>query len=288
MTVLNQMLNSVGGDYIALIFLCITRLVSPVTISIAAVIVYWCLDKKKGIAIASAVTISVSLNAFLKKAFAIDRPYVKDTAIKQLDLEASGYSFPSGHAQQISTIMSGMYFNYRNLWMLIAGITLIVSVDISRIYLGVHSVSDVIVGTVIGIILAWVINALVIKILKSDHPKYLYFLCIFQAILFYVYRNSDIIKMTGASFGAVTGYIIEEKLVGYRPPHEYRDKIRALIVGLVTTGCLKFLTAEFLGTSRWYYVFLDYCIFGFAVTALVPATIKALGISNKHKGRKHA
>lgn len=70
----------------------------------------------------------------------------------------NGYSFPSGHAL-MSVIFYGMicYFIYklcRKTWqkliLLVAFITLIFLIGLSRIYLGVHWTSDVIAGWLVG------------------------------------------------------------------------------------------------------------------------------------------
>jgi len=97
------------------------------------------------------------LNTELKRAFARARPDVAE----MLRL-ANGYSFPSGHAMG-STVTLGalsyMAFRVLNTWRtraaaLALAITLIVAIAFSRVYLGVHWVSDVAAGVAAGTI--WV------------------------------------------------------------------------------------------------------------------------------------
>lgn len=102
------------------------------------------------------------VNLELKRYFARARPELAE-ALRQ----AHGYSFPSGHAMG-STIVFGAlaYLAFRVLhrWRhraaaIALAATLILSISISRIYLGVHWVSDVGAGIAAGLV--WLLSATV-------------------------------------------------------------------------------------------------------------------------------
>lgn len=102
------------------------------------------------------------LNLELKQYFARARP-----AVAEMLRQARGYSFPSGHAMG-STIVFGAlaYLAYRasRSWstaaaVLALALTLIVSVALSRVYLGVHWISDVVGGMAAGFV--WVLSTTV-------------------------------------------------------------------------------------------------------------------------------
>jgi undecaprenyl-diphosphatase len=92
----------------------------------------------------------------LKRYFARARP-----AVAQQLMHATGYSFPSGHAMGSTVLFATLsYLAIRILprwrWKSAAialGTTLIVSVALSRVYLGVHWISDVGAGIVAGLLL---------------------------------------------------------------------------------------------------------------------------------------
>ena len=110
-------------------------------------------NKKIGILIWLNLGISVLLNQALK--FIIQRPRPTEFRI----INESGYSFPSGHSM-VSSAFYGflIYLIYKNIknkylkWSLITLLSLVIlTIGISRIYLGVHYTSDVIAGFLISV-----------------------------------------------------------------------------------------------------------------------------------------
>lgn len=110
-------------------------------------------NKKIGILIWLNLGISVLLNQALK--FIIQRPRPTEFRI----INESGYSFPSGHSM-VSSAFYGflIYLIYKNVknkylkWSLITLLSLVIlTIGISRIYLGVHYTSDVIAGFLISV-----------------------------------------------------------------------------------------------------------------------------------------
>lgn len=122
-------------------------------IGIAIILFIAIKNKKIGVAIISNLGIITILNQLLKRI--LQRPRPEDFRI----IDESGYSFPSGHSM-ISMAFYGLliYLIYKNVnnkylkWSLITVlVTLIISIGISRIYLGVHYTSDVVAGFLIAI-----------------------------------------------------------------------------------------------------------------------------------------
>jgi membrane-associated phospholipid phosphatase len=97
------------------------------------------------------------LDLELKNYFARARPDVAE-ALRR----AQGFSFPSGHAMGSAVVFGALaYVAFRTIrqwrWKaasVAVGITMIISVAISRVYLGVHWLSDVTAGVVCGLL--WV------------------------------------------------------------------------------------------------------------------------------------
>lgn len=110
-------------------------------------------NKKINISLGICLTLGVIINNVIKIIIARKRPDINPLMIENT------YSFPSGHSM-ISMILYGylIYLTYSHLknnkykWILISILTILIfSIGFTRIYLGVHYVSDVIGGFVLGI-----------------------------------------------------------------------------------------------------------------------------------------
>ena len=109
-----------------------------------------------------AVTTGVGalLNISLKAFFARERPDLS-VALRH----ASGYSFPSGHAMGAAVVFGALaYVGIRRFttWrarsaILAIAVTCVIAIALSRIYLGVHWVTDIVAGISAGTL--WVVTA---------------------------------------------------------------------------------------------------------------------------------
>lgn len=105
---------------------------------------------------ALALALSIPLNRILKNIIAIERPSF-NTIVQE-----AGYGFPSGHAMYTSafiiTLAASIYQNTQSknkrLLIITFATLFLIFVGLSRIYLGVHTFTDIIAGYTIGIIIA--------------------------------------------------------------------------------------------------------------------------------------
>ena len=118
---------------------------------LAIPLIYWCINSRLGIRLAALLIISVGSNALVKLIFHAPRPYWIDTRIQALSSETT-YGIPSAHAQNAMSIWgyTAQYIK-RQAWIIATVIILLIS--ISRVYLGMHFLTDVLAGWIIGIII---------------------------------------------------------------------------------------------------------------------------------------
>ncbi len=125
---------------------------------------YWCWDNRLGMRLAAMLVLAVGTNEALKMAFHFPRPYwvLPKGEVQALSSEAN-FAFPSGHAQQAVSLW-GLLASWlprpwrdaaRRRWVWAAVLLLILLNGISRVYLAVHWVSDVLAGWVVGAVLLW-------------------------------------------------------------------------------------------------------------------------------------
>lgn len=254
----------------------LSDIITPVPLCVIAVIIYWSVNKKTGMITALTVIFSVTVNTPLKLLFKILRPHEVNPLIKKLDT-TGGYSFPSGHSQQASGMGTVIFLaSGKKRGAFVASAAFAVLMMISRMYLGMHSVTDVLIGALLGILSA-LFCSWIYDFSQRTKKTYILFLMTFISVIFTVLTDfdRDMVIMSAISFGAIGGLIIDEKFIGYKVPCEPGRKIAASGIGLIVILLAKALFIPF-DTEKFYTAFLEYSVFGFAITAIAPYIIKKI------------
>lgn len=111
--------------------------------------IYWCWSVALGIRVGLLLMLSSGINSIAKLALHQPRPYWYDLRVKGLAAETS-FGVPSGHAQNAVVVWGSIAAWIRRPWAWILAILLILSIGLSRIYLGVHFPTDVLAGWLLG------------------------------------------------------------------------------------------------------------------------------------------
>ena len=93
-------------------------------------------------------------NVLLKPLVARDRPWLTVEGLRFLVEEHDPNSFPSGHTSAAFAAAGIWFKTLPERWMGITGIMLAVLMGLSRLYVGVHFPSDVLVGALMGLLAA--------------------------------------------------------------------------------------------------------------------------------------
>ena len=160
------LLEKLRTPWLTEIMLAVTELGGETAFLALALIVFWCVDKRRGYYLMSVGFVSTIFNQFLKLFCRIPRPWVRDpdfTAVEEAIPEATGYSFPSGHSQSSVGVFGCLVATAKKGWMKALCIALLVLVPFSRMYLGVHTPSDVLVGSAISLALVFALRPLVCR-----------------------------------------------------------------------------------------------------------------------------
>lgn len=115
---------------------------------------YWCIDATLGIRTGIMLLVSGGLNTILKFAFQAPRPFWVSSQVTNF-AGGSGFSFPSGHAQNAASVWGLIGSSVQKAWFRWFSLLVIILIGLSRIVLGVHFVHDVLAGWLVGAGLLW-------------------------------------------------------------------------------------------------------------------------------------
>lgn len=109
---------------------------------------YWCIHKSLGRALGYLLGISYALNVIFKHLIRNQRPFWEDAGLALV--EEASYGVPSGHAQGATVFYGLLAMFIGRAWAWVMAIVLILLMAVSRIYLGVHDIEDVVAGILLG------------------------------------------------------------------------------------------------------------------------------------------
>ena len=154
----------------------VTRLGEESFFLLAALLVFWCVDKRRGYYLMTVGFVGTLVSQWLKVVCAVPRPWVKDpdfTIVESARAAATGYSFPSGHTQSAVGYLGSIARFTERWWLRVICIVLALLVAVSRMYLGVHTPADVGVGLLISLVLVLALYPLLESTLWFPNRMYL-------------------------------------------------------------------------------------------------------------------
>lgn len=263
------------------IMLGITYLGDEVAFLVIALILFWCVDKRKGYYILSVGFIGTIANQFMKLWFRIPRPWVLDSTLQPMEqaLEgAGGFSFPSGHTQSSVGTFGGIAYTIKNKLIRIVCIVLAVLVPFSRMYVGVHTPMDVGVAAVMAVLLIFLVHPFVFKkdgklfpvLMAIMTAMAVAYLCFVELYPFpadidperLLSGKNNAYTMLGCLVGLLIVYIVDEKWLRFPVKGVWWVQIIKIVVGLLLVLAIKSglktplnaLFGEFVGRAVRYFL----------------------------------
>lgn len=238
----------------------ITELGSETAFLAIALIVFWCLDKRQGYFVMSVGFVGTIVSQAMKIVCRIPRPWVLDssfTTVEGAKADAGGYSFPSGHSQSSVGTFGSLARTTQHKWLRVAGIVIAVLVPVSRMYVGVHTPADVLVGSAISLVLIFALHPIVYSTNPKAMPRLLAAMVALSAVyvvfveLFPFPADTDpenldsavknAYTLLGALLGVVVTYVADEKKIHFETKAVWWMQIVKVLVGLVLVLAVKSL-----------------------------------------------
>ena len=278
----------------------ITDMAGGILILLIPMIVFFCVDKKKGEFIWISLVIASVINVFVKCLFCVYRPWIRSELINPSAkaIEGAGdYSFPSSHTQGSASAFGSLAYVYRKKKLLsIICICVILLVAFSRNYLGVHTPQDVLAGLFIAIV-GIALTCLIQKKIDGSEKNRIIFcgiavVTIMLALLFVSMKEypidldasgnalydplrsiSSFASKAGLAIGFFAAWILEEKYIAFSTENLTFGR---RIIRAVTAILLYFLMAIIAaGVSSiipiaWVAAFMQNAIMYFGVIFFAP------------------
>ena len=265
-----QQLREGAGSFLTEFFTKMTFFGELPTVMVIMAVIYWCVSKEFGTYLLMGFSGNRLVNGFLKVTACAYRPWIRDARIVPYGnsmTTATGYSFPSGHTMNGSTVYGGCIIrkDLAKGFRIVMGL-LVLLIGLSRCWLGVHTPQDILVGWVCGILVMWLVTKLMGWI--EAHPeKDLLVVCIGivlgAAIAIYAgvkpypvdYNAEGKILVDGAKMANDTfkgvgwcaaflvGWILERRFVGFSTNVSAQRKLTRLGSGLLSYYAVNLILA---------------------------------------------
>ena len=246
-------LESIRNPVFDFIFDTITHLGEETFFLVAAIIVFWCINKREGYFILITGLAGTVVNQVAKLFFRIPRPWDLDPdfeIIESARKEATGYSFPSGHTQNIAGTYGSICACRPKKWKTVLCVSIIVLVAFSRMYLGVHTPLDVVVSLLIALVLIlvvrpffktqermdkfmpWIIGISVL--LSTGFLTYVLVISGDTALDPHNYQSGlkNACTLFGCTAGLIPVYILDRKIINFKTDGRWYAQIIKLLLGL--------------------------------------------------------
>jgi membrane-associated phospholipid phosphatase len=222
-------------------------------------LIYWIVDKRLGYRLLLVLLITDIFASTLKLLFHQPRPYWLG---KVLGLGAeTSYGIPSSHASDSLAVWGYLAYrmNKRWLWILIS--VFVFFIGLSRLYLGVHFLHDVLFGWLLGFIVLWVFIKIEDRVaawadqqsllaqIGMGFAASLIVILVGQLIQIWLSGISDpaewssfaieartptyAFTLAGALFGAIAGYVLMKRYAFFENKGSGLQQLGRYVLGLV-------------------------------------------------------
>ena len=241
-------------------FSLITRMGEEVFFLAIAIIFFWCVNKREGYFVLLTGLFGTVLNQGAKLLFRIPRPWVYDPTFEVVGdakVAATGYSFPSGHTQNAAGTLGAISAYKPTVKKTIICTALILLVAFSRMYLGVHTLLDVVVSLVFALILI-----LVLRPVFTDDEKFHKFMpwVVTFGVIFSVGLLAFVVSiggdetldphnyesglknactLMGCTIGLIPAYIVDRKWTKFETKAPWYAQIIKIAIGLAVVLAIK-------------------------------------------------
>lgn len=273
--------EKIRTPFLDFIFSSITHLGDEIALMLIAIVLFWCVNKRSGYYMLVSGFFGIIVNQVLKLACKIPRPEKisarEFTIVESAREGAQGYSFPSGHTQNAVTVFGSIFLLAKKWWVKIVAIVIATLVGVSRMYLGVHTIWDVIAAAGCAIIIILLLE----ELFKSDEifhkaMPYISAALVLCSIGFFLYAavftpestdanilsaKTNSIKLLGCALGLVLVYPLDRFVIKFETKSTWYGNVIKVVCGFAIVmliralkGPLTSLLGDYEGLVRYFLI----------------------------------
>lgn len=222
--------------------------------------IYWCVSKEFGNYLLMGWSGNRIVNGLLKVTLCAYRPWIRDARMipdAEAMATATGYSFPSGHSMNAASLYGGGAIRKElpRVLRIVLGL-IAVLIAFSRIFLGVHTPQDILVGLAAGVLVMGLTGKL-LKWIEAHPGKDLLVMgvgiaiavavAVFAAVKSYpedrdaagkllvdgAKMANDTFKAVGWAIGYLAGWVLERRFIGFSTDVPMKTRAARLVTGLL-------------------------------------------------------
>lgn len=239
-----QTLEGIRTEFLNKVFELITMFGEETLLIVFVCVVYFVFDKMLARRIFFITAASLGVNGIVKNFAKVPRPFANGEVTCVRPETATGYSFPSGHTQTVATWSTAFAVHLKKWWITIIAVVLTLAVGFSRMYLGAHYPSDVIVGTVIGVLFAVFGNISYDRIENKNIIHAAVVIAYAPFIVFFLFSGAnelyaDLYKLYGMLIGFLFGVMFDDKYVQMKCNGPIWKRIIRVIIAIILVLAVK-------------------------------------------------
>ena len=280
-----QFFESIRCSFLTVFFSVFSLLGETVPLIVIICLLYWVYNKKFAERLMLTTFTSMSVNSHLKHLVSRPRPYTVEGGVSRIELDNALIntmelndlqSFPSGHSQLSAGLFFTSAFHFKKKWSWILFPLLTLGVMCSRMYLGVHYPTDVLVGATLGIAFACIWEYIYKKFEKQKFIIASVF-ALFYLVICFISPTENLVKSVACLCGIVIGIPLENKLVNFENHTLLKKNLARAGIGLLCVAG-EYVLFSLLPFESLVMDFIKYFLLVIVATMLAPYLFKKLKI----------
>ncbi|HFK1433190.1 TPA: phosphatase PAP2 family protein [Bacillus cereus] len=271
-----EWMTSLEGSVLTTFLKLVSIIANETLYLIVISISYWCISKRKAFHMIVMLCFSGYIGIMVKEFMKIPRPYTYDGIEALYEKSAAGYSFPSTHVQLSTTFWGSFMILCKKRIVWIIGIIFIILVAISRLYLRVHWLSDIIGAVLFSVIIVYLYTKVTMELSDRKFILLQRIILAVSLIMYVMTSQVDNFKLLGVLTGSTIGIMLENHFINMNESDDFKMQVVKTVLGLSIMLIMQYILKKVI--PDMYY--LRYAVTGITITFLCPFIFHMLRLKN--------